>query len=238
MTDIYAGAAEFYDLVAGPLWARKGPVLAAALRTARTDLGPIVDIGAGTGCSTEVIADALPGAAIVAVEPSPCMRIALSARVALRGLADRVTIAAATAGDFSLPQRIGGAVVYGVLGHIEPPQRTRLLADLAERLPPGAPVVVELMDETAPPSRAPLRIARTPVGDHIYEVWSRGSGSGTATMWTLTYRVLHDHRVIREVEVPMPWAEYGLSDLREEAERSNMRCLRIAPDTAVLTHRN
>lgn len=242
MIDPYAATAEFYDLVAVPLWERKGSVLAAALRQARPDLGPILDIGAGTGLSTEAVADAVPDAKVIAVEPSAAMRIALATRIAVRGLTDRVTIVADPVGALAFPDRLGGAVVYGVLGHLPAADRTRLLTTLGERLAPGAPAVVELLDETAPPTPAPTRIARVPVGEHHIEVWSRGSEyepdqqQGGSVRWTLTYRLLHRNTVLRTVESPMPWADYDLAALRAEAWRAGLRCTRVAPDTALLTH--
>ncbi|MCZ4556791.1 methyltransferase domain-containing protein [Rhodococcus maanshanensis] len=235
MSDAYAEIAEFYDLAAASLWARKGPVLAAALRSARPDLGPILDIGAGTGLSTEIIADTLPDAAIIAVEPSPQMRIALSTRIAIRGLADRVTVVPEPVGALRFPDRLGGAVCYGVLGHLAASERTHLLATLRRCLAPGAPTVIELMDETAPPTREPLRIAAVRVGDCDYEVWSRGATGESAHRWTLTYRVLRDGITRREVHAPMPWAAYGLRELAADSERARLFCNRIAADVAVLT---
>ncbi|WP_306364153.1 trans-aconitate 2-methyltransferase [Nocardia sp. CC227C] len=241
MIDPYAATAEFYDLVAAPLWARKGPVLADALRQARPDRGPILDIGAGTGLSTEVIADALPDARIIAVEPSSAMRIALATRIAVRGLTGRITIVADPVDGLSFPDRLGGAVAYGVLGHLPAADRTRLLTTLGQRLAPGAPAVVELLDETAPPTPALSRIARVPVGEHHIEVWSRGGGDDSQrppdgpVRWTLTYRLLRGNTVLRTVETPMPWTDYDLTALRTEARRAGLSCTRVAPDVAVLT---
>ncbi|WP_067463334.1 class I SAM-dependent methyltransferase [Nocardia amamiensis] len=232
--DPYTEIAEFYDLLATPLWARKGPVLTAALRQARPDLGPILDIGAGTGLSTEAIANAVPNAAILAIEPSPQMRIALATRTAMRNLNDRVTIVPEPVDAVVFPHRLGGAVAYGMLGHLTESDRVRLLNVLGQRLAPGAPAVIELMDETAPPTADPLRIGCVRVGDHEYETWSRGTRE-TPVRWILTYRVLRAGTLQREIHTPMPWAAYSMRDLRDEAARANLSCTRIAPDVAVLT---
>lgn len=232
-SDTYAEIAEFYDLVGTSLWVRKAPVLAAALRHARPDYGPIVDIGAGTGLSTETIARAVPGATIIAAEPSTSMRIALATRIAVRELTSRVTIVPEPVHTLTFPDRLGGVVAYGVLGHLSDADRSRLLTTLGQRLAPGAPAVIELLDETAPPTRETLRIAHVRVGECEYEVFS----SGADDAWTLTYRVLRRGTVQREVHAPMPWADYGIADLAAEADRSNLTCTRIAPDVAVLTPR-
>jgi hypothetical protein len=115
---------------------------------------------------------------------------------------------------------------------VDATERAALLAALAERLAPSAPAVVELMDETAPPTRKPLRIASTGVGDLTYEVWSAGAGAGE---WTQTYRVLRAETVLREVYTTMSWADYGMRELQLDASHAGLTCTRIAPDVAVLT---
>lgn len=229
--DMYGPAAEFYDLLAAPAWARLGPLLRRALDRVDPGHGPLLDIGAGTGLSTEAAADAVPGARLMAVEPSAGMRIALSTRLACRPeLAARVTVTAGTVDDARLPPRLCAAVALGVVGHLGSTERAALWRLLSERLAPGAPAVVDVLDRTAPPTRAPLRLATRRVGALDYESWSEGADDG----WTLTYRVRDGETVVREYAVPLPWSGLGLDDLAEEAGAAGLVCTPLAPDFAVL----
>ncbi|GHG98918.1 class I SAM-dependent methyltransferase [Streptomyces lanatus] len=229
--DLYGGAAEFYDLLAGPAWARLGPLLRRALDGVDSANGPLLDLGAGTGLSTEAAADAVAGARVLAVEPSAGMRIALATRLACRpGLAERVTVTAGTLDDVRLPHRLCAAVALGVVGHLDPGERAALWRTLAERLAPGAPAVIDVLDRTAPPTRAALRLATRRVGDLDYESWSQGADDG----WTLTYRVRDGGTVVREHAVPLPWSGIGIDALAEEAAVAGLVCTPLAPDFAVL----
>ncbi|MGC9539629.1 class I SAM-dependent methyltransferase [Streptomyces sp. UG1] len=229
--DLYGGAAEFYDLLAGPAWARLGPHLRRALDGADPANGPLLDLGAGTGLSTEAAADAVPGARVIAIEPSAGMRIALATRLACRpGLAERVTVVAGTLTDVPLPDRLCAAVVLGVVGHLDLGERAALWRSLAARLAPGAPAVVDVLDRTAPPTRAPLRLSTRRVGDLDYESWSEGADDG----WTLTYRVRDGETVVREHAVPLPWSGIGIEALAEEAAAAGLQCTALAPDFAVI----
>jgi SAM-dependent methyltransferase len=161
VTDYYAPTAEFYDLVGVQRWTQSDPLLAAALAGTDTGHGPVLDLGAGTGRSTEVVARTLPEARILAVEPSPAMRSALTSRVVRdEDLRRRVTVVAAGAQDVELPDRLSAAVICGVLGYLDRAERADLWARLTARLPVGAPVVVELMAVRTPQTVAPMRISR------------------------------------------------------------------------------
>jgi SAM-dependent methyltransferase len=230
-SDPYGAAAEFYDLLAAPAWARLGPLLRRALHGVDPAHGPLLDVGAGTGLATEAAAEAVPGVRILAVEPSAGMRIALSTRLACRpALAARVTVTAGTLHGVPLPRRLCAAVVLGVVGHLEPAERASLWRLLSERLAPGAPAVVDVLDRTAPPTRAPLRLATRRVGDLDYESWSEGADDG----WTLTYRVRDGETVVREHAVPLPWSGIAIATVAEEAAAAGLVCTPLAPDFAVL----
>ena len=77
----YSVTASFYDAVAAEAHAGIDTEIAAALQGMSTDAGPIVDIGAGTGLTTALIAAALPQSTILAVEPDPAMRAGLMTRI-------------------------------------------------------------------------------------------------------------------------------------------------------------
>ncbi|QNP74794.1 class I SAM-dependent methyltransferase [Streptomyces roseirectus] len=232
--DVYGGAAEFYDLLAAPAWARLGPLLDRALAGVDPDAGPLLDLGAGTGLSVAAAVRALPDVRVIAVEPSAGMRVALSTRLACTpGLADRVTVVAGTLDDAELPPRLCASVVLGVVGHLDAAGRAALWRLLAERLAPGAPAVVDVLDRTAPPTRAPLRLATRRVGTLTYESWSEGADDG----WTLTYRVRHGDTLLRAHTVPLPWSGIGVDALAREAATAGLDCTQPAPDFAVLRSR-
>jgi trans-aconitate methyltransferase len=224
LIDPYGASAEFYDLTSRDAWARKRPILLSAFDQVT---GTVVDIGAGTGLMTQALAEKFPEIAIMAVEPSAGMRIALATRVAMAGIGTRVSIVDGTVPGVELPAKLGGAVCCGVLGHLSPADRVTLWESLAERMAPGATVVVELMDETAPPP-ARLRIAHTRVGELDYEVWSSPARQG----WLLSYHVLQNGQSMRELDVPLTWDRIGADRLAEEA--AGFGCRRLAPDIYLL----
>lgn len=80
--DDYAANAEYFDLLTDGRAEQLRPVLAEVLP--EHPAGPVVDIGAGTGSITRLVADLRPGATIVAVEPSRALRAILRSRLADR----------------------------------------------------------------------------------------------------------------------------------------------------------
>jgi hypothetical protein len=153
MTDLCVSAAEHFDLITKPVWPGSvGPALSPALKQAGE--GPVLDIGAGAGLGLSTIASVLPDHEIIAVEPSPSLRIGLFTRLADNpALAERGTVLPPTVEEAVLPSRLGAAVGINMLGHLNPAARTALWSCLAARLSPGAPAVFTLQ----PPSR-PERI--------------------------------------------------------------------------------
>lgn len=77
-TDQYQLASEHFDLLIVDTWCALRPTLANVDPAA----GPILDIGASTGIGTRTIAELVPAADIVAVEPSPSLRAGLFSRLA------------------------------------------------------------------------------------------------------------------------------------------------------------
>lgn len=233
MTDYYTPTAEFYDLVGVQRWTRSDPLLASALAGVGTDHGPVLDLGAGTGRATEVIARALPDARVLAVEPNPAMRTALTSRVVRdEDLRRRVTVVAATAQEAELPDRLSAAVLCGVVGYLDRAERGDLWRRLMRRLPAGAPIVVELMMISAPQSVAPMRISGTRIGEQEYEAWLSGEPCGPDRMrWSATWRVLRGGAVVREVDVTHEWYTFGLEDLAAE---TGLTAKRITPELGVL----
>ena len=220
LDDPYAAAtAEFYELLATAHWQRTGAELAALLEGIDPTAGPIVDVGAGTGIGLPYLLAAVPGADLYAIEPSRAMRTALHTRLLLDPqLRGRVTVDPRPLKD-ALPERASAVVLSAVLGHLDEVDRDRLWRFAAERMPAGAPVVVEVL----PPYRAiavdPARYAAVPVGRFTYEGWQAGEPVDDRTVrWTMTYRVLDGDAVVSEQCVTSTYRCWSPDDLRSEVE--------------------
>ncbi len=77
--DEYHDSGEFLDLLSLDAWQALRDPVRSALAGAAPQAGPIVDLGAGSGLGTLLIAEVLPAARILAVEPSAVQRAACSA---------------------------------------------------------------------------------------------------------------------------------------------------------------
>lgn len=177
--DFYETTAEHVAVLLGPPWQVLGPALAAALDGLDPSAGPIVDVGAGSGLGTRVIARAVPGADVIAVEPDRALRTALLAVVtADPDLQSRVTIEPCDLLTAPLPSRLGAIVALNVIGHFTPPDRRRVWQIAADRLAPEGIVVVNL----APPDH-PEPVPATPMGEvvvgrHRYTGTARAEPAG------------------------------------------------------------
>ncbi|GAA1072827.1 class I SAM-dependent methyltransferase [Nocardiopsis composta] len=212
--------------------ATSAPALRAALTGLDTGHGPVLDIGAGTGLVTAAIAEILPSAAIRSAEPSPAMRAVLTSRVfSDPGLRGRVTVLPEPAQDMPLPDSISAAVVFGVAGHIPRAERTELWRRLADRLPPGGPIVVELMGVETPRSIPPVRMCRETLGEQVYEWWISGEPAGAGTMrWRTQWRVYRGGEPVRTVDDEYDWETFGVERLAEESGLTVKRLPRSGPE--------
>lgn len=216
--DEYHASGEFLDLFSRGAWeALREPVLA-ALAGAAPDAGPVVDLGAGSGLGTRLIADAVPGAHIVAVEPSAMQRAALFARI--DDLHDRVTVVAAGAEDVALPDRVGAVVAVNMIGHLDPDSRRALWRRVADRLAPGAPLVVSLQPPVEPVEIPEMEFVTVRVGGNAYVGSGAAQPAGPDSVtWRMRYRVLDGSgRLVRETTAEYRW--YVLSPAALVAELS------------------
>jgi len=78
----YAETAEFIDVAMQAPWVALGPRVEAVLGCGGIRRQPVVGMGAGTGRGVLAVARALPGAPVVAVEPSAALRAVLLSRIA------------------------------------------------------------------------------------------------------------------------------------------------------------
>jgi trans-aconitate methyltransferase len=231
ISDFYSPIAEFYELMVRQQRAGAS-ALAEALTGVPTSNGPVLDLGAGTGRSTEVIAATLPDARIWAVEPSPAMRAVLTSNVIRNDdLRRRVTILAEPAQRLKLPPQLSAAVVFGVAGHLDRTERRALWDDLLPRLPKGAPILVELMP-LAKPQRVPsMRVTSEIVGEHTYELWLEGEPEGEDAMrWSSTWRISQGDSPVRTVNNTSKWFTFGIDDLMAELQLPSKK---LAPNLGV-----
>ncbi|MGA1556443.1 MAG: class I SAM-dependent methyltransferase [Ilumatobacteraceae bacterium] len=186
-----AATAEFYELLATAHWARTGPELVGLLAGVDPGAGPVVDIGSGSGIALPYLIAAVPEARVLAIEPSRAMRVALHTRLLLDPtVSGRVTVDPRPLGE-SLPERASALVLSAVLGHLDDEECATVWRFAADRMPPGAPAVVEVLPPHRPEIVEAVRYAVRPVGDFVYEGWQAGTPVGEREMeWTMTYRVL------------------------------------------------
>jgi phospholipid N-methyltransferase len=225
LDDPYAAAtAEFYELLATAHWQRTGAELVALLSDVDPGAGPIVDVGAGTGIGLSYLLDAVPGADVYAIEPSRAMRTALHTRLLLDPvLSGRVTVDPRPLRD-ALPDRASAVVLSAVLGHLGDLDRYRLWRFAAEKVPAGAPIVVEVLPPYRPVVVEPVRYAAIPVGRFTYEGWQSGEPVDARTMrWTMTYRVLDDDAPVSEQSVTSTYRCWSPDDVRAEVEPLGLR---------------
>ncbi|MGI5215291.1 class I SAM-dependent methyltransferase [Plantactinospora sp. CA-290183] len=217
--DLYAESGEFIDVFSRDAWQAFRPPVVAALHRAVPDQGPILDIGAGTGLGTLLVAETLPTAEIVAVEPSPILRAVLLSRLADNAtLRTRVTVVAAGIQAWQPPARLGGVLAMNMLGHLDPEQRRTLWADLRARLAPSAPLIVNLQPPAEVTTVPPTDFAAITIGGRTYQGGgeARPAGDGTVT-WTMRYRTLApDGSVERELVAAYPWHVVSPAQLLDE----------------------
>ncbi|QOC93446.1 class I SAM-dependent methyltransferase [Micromonospora craniellae] len=207
MSDEYQIAGEYLHLLSEAAWQALRTPVTQALRGAAGD-ATLVDIGAGSGLGTEVLAATVPDGDVIAVEPSPLLRAVLLSRVAAHpDLRQRVTTLAGDALGVELPGRLGAVLAMNMIGHLDPDGRRTFLRRVAERLVPGAPLVLNLQPP-AEPTPVPFTVfGEVQVGRHTYEGGGSAEPSGSAAVtWRMRYRVLDtDGAVLREDHADYRW---------------------------------
>ena len=219
-TDPYGTAtAEFYELLATAHWERTGLELLDLLDGVDPTAGPIIDVGAGTGIGLPYLRAAVPDAEIYAIEPSKSMRTALHTRLLLDpSLAGRVTVDPRPLAE-ALPERASAVVLSAVLGHLDRSERALLWRYAVERMPTGAPLIVELLPPYRPIVVENTRYRSLPVGRFTYEGWQSGEPVDDLTMrWVMAYRVLDGDALVSEQSVTSTYRCWSPDDIRQEIE--------------------
>jgi hypothetical protein len=176
-------------------------------------------MGAGSGLATVLIAEAVPGARVVAVEPSRAMRGILVSRVLSRpDLRARITVLPTDFAGTTWPDQLGGFVAIAMIGQLSADERTALWRTLADRLAPSAPAIVHVQPP-ARPKRVPRTLSATSrIGDFDYEAWAEAEPTGARSMrWTMTYRVLRDGELADKQRMSSSFNTVSSSDVTDEA---------------------
>ena len=234
----YGVTAQYYDPLMSAAHADVDKRIAAVLADLEIGVGPVVDIGAGTGLSTSLIASVLPDADILAIEPDPSMRAALMARIwSDEDLRARVSILPFDGLSAPLPDRISGAVLSASLVHFSSAERSKLLSLLAERLGPTGRIIAELQCPTA------VDIPETDMGKvQVGQIVYGGSAmaeriAGDRQRWTVTYHAsLEGHEIARGNASYDCWT-ISADDLVREAAAFGLDG-HVAGDLVVLQHRS
>lgn len=227
MSSSYAVTAAYYDAVASQECSAIHSELAGALRNLETASDPVVDIGAGTGLSTRLIANALPEAEILAVEPDPSMRAGLMARVwSDPALRRRVTILPMPVLSAQLPLAVSAMVASGSLVHFDPQERQELWALISRRLAPTGLAIVDVQCPVARDVPA-TRIATSQVGRITYEAWASASRVGdTCLRWRMSYVSRLDGDEIDRQDVDFVCWAISAEQVVVEVEAHGLRALR------------
>ncbi len=233
MNDQYRESAEYIDIMSRDAWRELAPLLAEALEGAA---GPVVDLGAGSGLGTLVIAKALPHAEIIAVEPSSGLRAVLLSKVyGDSELARRVTVLDTDAQHATLPDRLGAVTAMNMIGHLDRADRRALWATLAKRLAPRAPIVLNLQPPGSAIAMPDTRFTEIPIGRRTYEGWGRAEPHGAdAVTWHMRYRVLENGAPVGERAVDYRWWIVTEDDLRAETAEFGFTVRPIGPTATSL----
>ncbi|GAA2605452.1 class I SAM-dependent methyltransferase [Actinomadura fulvescens] len=191
----YAVNAPYYDLIfPAPVRA----TLEGALRTLLPDARTVAEIGPGTGLFTETLARLLgPEAEIFAIEPARIMRAALMTRLARLPEAN-VTVVPDDALDAELDVELDAVVLFNLIMHFGPDDRTRLWRKWAGALRPGGTLIMETQ---FPQTATPVPETVVPgggLGRHRYDTVSRADVIDKDRIrWVMTYRTWAGDKPVR-----------------------------------------
>lgn len=225
--DLYAVNGEWYDAVSASMWTPLGPALARVLAPLGVAEGTVVDLGAGTGLGTQVLARSAPGCEVLAIEPSASLRTGLMSRVvADDDLRSRVTVLCDLGGAIaSLPPSLAGFSALNMLGHLDASARRLLWQVLGERLEPGGLAVVGLQPPGRPETVPERDFGGQQVGRRSYGGSARAEPSGPGQVtWHLRWTCRQDGVVVEERRASSTWWTVSAADLERETSVAGLRC--------------
>lgn len=223
--EFYDRTAEFVGVLLPAAWRGLDAALSEALSGLDVSGGPIVDVGAGTGIGTAVVAAAVPAAEILAIEPHQALRTALLARIAGDdALRERVTVLDTDLLAAPLPERISALVAMNVIGHFPPADRRRIWALLAQRLTPQGRAVLNLYPPTSPAHVPATPMAEVTIGRRKYTGTAAAEPAGDdAITWTMTYLVSEDGHTRTEFSATDHWYVVDSEQLAAELAEHDLR---------------
>lgn len=231
--DRYGATARAYDLFAAPHRRAQLAALTETLPSFAPESGPVLDIGAGSGANSAHILEYLPQARVVALEPSAAMRSLALGRIAAHPeWFPRITVRPESFFDAELPDRIGGAIMLGVIGHFDAGERQAVLAELARRLPPGAALLVDLQDPQRPARLEPYEFTAASIGDIEYRGIVEAWPVDDETMrWRMSYLAIAGDRVLTEDTVEHLYHHPDVERFQREAEDAGFDPARLHTET-------
>lgn len=222
--DPYTRSADHLDLLSTGTWQHMTPSVTEALTGFAESDVTIVELGAGTGLGTGVIAHAAPNARIVAVEPSSHLRAVLLHRVASdTDLRSRVTVEDQPFPASRLPEKFDALVMINSLGHLETGARGELWRVIAAGLLPGGCAVINLQQPTTASAVPEFEMACERVGNREYHgtAWAERLDD-TTMVWHMTYKTSEDGNELDTMHVEYRWNVLGNDALEVELAQHHL----------------
>lgn len=219
--------ADIYDATALSYWPPLRDGLRRLLATPPPNSATVVDVGAGTGLATVVLAKSSPDSEVIAIEPSASLRVGLLARVVDDpDLRRRVTVLptdwVSAAG--SLTSGLARLTAINMIGHLDPDARHKLWELLAERLLPQGMAVIGLHPLTEPQVVPEQDFGGVQIGRLSYtgSGSAEPSGPGQVT-WRLHWQVSDGAQVVMERRAVDRWWTVSPAMLEREAVAAGLR---------------
>ena len=229
----YDTMAEFHEVHAPEAWDRlRDPV-----SDIFGDIGPegvIVDIGAGSGLGSVLLAE-VSDAEIIALEPNTTMRSMMVARLDATGVLERVTVlpGAVPEGLDGLPDRVDGVVATAMIGHLADAARTSLLDWIATSLAPGRTALLTLAASAEVPAEGiEFDIPDRTVGRHVYRVTGRILPGRVEGIFEV---IDQQQQVIRSVSDTPSWETVTADDVRASLADHPVEVTEPQPGVALIS---
>lgn len=172
-----------------------------------------------------MVLDRVPAARVLTLEPNRSMRALLLSRVAARPeWFARITVRPEDFFAATLPARLGGAILLGVIGHFDPGERAAVLAELADRLPDGGGALLDLQAPERPQRVPAHEFTAAQVGDLSYRGIAEAWPMDSETMrWRMTYLSLEGDRVLTEDTAEFRYRHPAPGTVAAEAHQVGLR---------------